>query len=516
MSLAKKTVLGAIWSIASSIGSMVIGLVGTIWITNLLAPEVVGDVAIAIVIVQTAGVFSSFGFGPYLVAHPKAGPDVAFHAALFHLSTGFLAMGLVYLFRVPLADASGTPGAAVYIPGVALFTAIDRLIFIPSRLLVRDMRFGALGGMNAVGELLYALVAIGTASLGWGGQAIIAGNVVRVSLQVLVVFYAAGVRSWATPHPIRMDTTRKLLRFGLPLAPASILHYGAMKWDNTMIGAFFGNAAVGLYTRAYNLADIPANRIGEQIGDVLVPSFAQMEHQDDRRRALVRAVGVMALVITPLAVGLGAVAHTLIDAIFNAEWVSVAPMLVILSALSVVRPVGWLIMGYLQAQARTRTIMVLETVKVAALLSCMAALSYFGLLWACVGVGVGFGLHAIASLWAVHRVDGMSLMSMVKPMVAPIAASVPMVGVVLGVRYLLHGRIPSKALLVCEIVAGGLVYIPSALLIARSASSEVVTLLKKLRNRRAAPKPEQASPKLEEAAPSGEPAPAPTEPAPKP
>jgi lipopolysaccharide exporter len=485
VSLAKKTVLGAIWSIASSIGSMVIGLVGTIWITNLLAPEVVGDVAIAIVIVQTAGVFSSFGFGQYLVANPKAGPDVAFHAALFHLVTGLLAMGLVYVFRAPLAEASGTPGAAVYIPGVALFTAIDRFIFIPARLLVRDMRFGALGAMNTIGELLYALVAIGTASIGWGGQAIIAGNVVRVSLQVLVVFWAAGVWSWARPHTLSMETTRKLLRFGLPLAPASILHYGAMKWDNTMIGAFFGNAAVGLYTRAYNLADIPANRIGEQIGDVLVPSFAQMEHQDDRRRALVRAVGVMALVITPLAVGLGAVAHTLIAAIFNPEWASVAPMLVILSALSVLRPVGWLIMGYLQAQARTRTIMVLESVKVAALLGCMAALSYFGLYWACVGVGVGFALHAVASLYAVHRVDGMSMMSMVRPSIAPILASVPMVGAVLGVRYLLQGRVPSPALLVIEVAAGGIAYVPSAFLIANEASREVLNLLKKVRNRKA-------------------------------
>lgn len=483
MSLAKKAVLGAIWSIVSSIGSMVIGLVGTIWLTNLLAPEIVGDVAIAIVIVQTAGVFSSFGFGQYLVANPKAGPDFAFHAALFHLLTGLLGMVLVYVFRAPLAEASGTPGAAVYIPGVALFTAIDRLIFIPSRLLVRDMRFGALGAMNTVGELLYALVAIGTASIGWGGQAIVAGNVVRVSVQVLFVFSAAGVMTWARPFPLRMDTVRTLLRFGLPLAPASILHYGAMKWDNTMIGAFFGNAAVGLYTRAYNLADIPANRIGEQIGDVLVPSFARMEYQDDRRRALVRAVGVMSLVITPLAVGLGAVAHTLIATIFKPEWASVAPMLAVLSALSVLRPVGWLIMGYLQAQGRTRTIMVLEAVKVGALLGCMAILSMFGLLWACVGVGIGFGLHALASLFAVHRVDGMSMMSMVRPMAAPIAASAPMVGAVLGVRYLLQGRVPSVALLICEVAAGGIIYVPSAFLIAREAAREVISLLNKVRNR---------------------------------
>ncbi len=492
MSLARKAVLGAIWSIGSSVGSMAIGLVSTVALTNLLAPSVVGDVSVAIVIVQTAGVFSSFGLGQYLVANPKAGPDVAFHAALFHLLTGLLSMMFVYAFRHPLAAAFGTPGAVEFIPGVALFTAIDRLIFIPSRLLVRDMRFGVLGGMNTVGEVLYAVVAIGTASIGWGGNAIIAGNVVRVTVQVLIVCSTVGLWSWARPYPLSRETTRKLLRFGLPLAPASILHYGAMRWDNLLIARYFGSTVVGVYNRAYNFADIPANRIGEQIGDVLVPSFAQMERQEDRRRALVRSVGLMALVITPLAVGLGAVAHTLVAAIFKPEWAAVAPMLVILSALSVMRPVGWLVMGYLQAQSRTRTIMVLEAVKVVALLGCIATLARLGPLWACAGVGIAFGLHALVSLYAVHRVDGMSLMSMVRPMFAPVAASAPMAAAVLGVRYLLGGHVAPVILLVCEVAAGGIIYVPSAFLIANSAAREVLSLLKKVRSRKAPPTTEPA------------------------
>jgi lipopolysaccharide exporter len=487
VSLAKKAVLGAIWSIVSSIGSMVVGLVSTVVLTNLLAPDVVGEVMVALVIVQTAGILSSTGVGHYLVSNPKAGADVAFHATVFHNGLGLLAIGLVLAGKDLIAPFSGAPGAVAYIPGLCLVVGLDRFLFIPTRLLVRNMRFGVIGVMNTGGELAYAAVAILTAWLGWGGHAIVAGNLVRTVLQLAVVFSAVRFAEWAKPHPIDGALTRKLLRFGLPLTPASILHYGAMKWDNVMMSRFFGPAVAGLYSRAYNFADIPANKIGEQIGDVLVPSFAHMEEQDDRKRALVRSVGLMALVITPLAVGLGAVAHTLVDAIFKKEWADVAPMLVILSALSVVRPIGWLIMGYLQAQNRTRTIMVLEAVKVAALLVCIALLAMKGPLWACAGVGVGFGLHALASLWVVHRVDGMSMWTMVSPMLGPVAASFPMAAAVWGARTLLSSSLPSPVLLLVEVAVGGLVYVPCAFVLARKTSRDLLDLLRKVRGRKAAP-----------------------------
>ena len=83
---------------------------------------------------------------------------------------------------------------------------------------------------------------------------------------------------------------------------------------------------------------------------------------------------------------------------------------------------------------------------------------------------------------------------------APVAASAPMVGAVLAVRHLLRGHVPPVVLLACEVAAGGLIYVPSAFLIARSAANEVFHLLKKLRNRKAAPKMEEVSPATEASA----------------
>jgi PST family polysaccharide transporter len=95
-----------------------------------------------------------------------------------------------------------------------------------------------------------------------------------------------------------------------------------------------------MYNLAYNLADVPAIQVGEQIGDVLLPSFARMDpaHRPD---ALVRSMTLLALVVFPLAVGLGAVAPTLVATIFNARWRPIAPMLVSCPPCPSRDPGGW-------------------------------------------------------------------------------------------------------------------------------------------------------------------------------
>src|SRR6185436_9384045 len=104
-------------------------------------------------------------------------------------------------------------------------------------------------------------------------------------------------------------------------------------------------------------------QVGEQIGDVLLPSFARLE-PSRRPDALVRSMALLSLSVFPLAIGLGAVAPTLVRAVFDARWRPLAPMLVLLSALSVTRPIGWMVASYLQALHRPRLITWLEAFKV--------------------------------------------------------------------------------------------------------------------------------------------------------
>jgi PST family polysaccharide transporter len=227
--------------------------------------------------------------------------------------------------------------------------------------------------------------------------------------------------------------------------------------------------------------------VGEQIGDVLLPSFAHMT-EEQRRSALPRAMGILGLVVFPLAVGLGAVAHTVVAALLDPKWQAVAPMLVILSMLSVTRPVGWVVASYLQAQRRTRAIMILEVTKALGLVVFLLSMGRFGPLWACAAAGATYGAHAIGSAWVVRRLEGVAIGGLLAPLLGPLLACVPMVAAVLGTRLLLSAQgVGPKVTLPCEVLAGGVAYVAAALLIAPGLTREMISLIRRALSRRKRP-----------------------------
>lgn len=507
-SLAKRAVLGAIWTITTSIGSRVVGLVGTLLITRFLSPDICGEFSLAAVIVMTANMLSNCGLSQYIVAKPNEGREASFHATFYFLLLGIAALGVTVVFQRPIADFMHAPGVIMYIPGLSIAMLFERIATVQDRILVRDMRFQSVGLQRSLGEVVFAVVSVGMAWAGWGGASFIWASIARSFLRFVTLSFTTPRREWLEPCRITWQRTRDLFAFGLPMSVATIAGFGSRRWDNILIGRHFGQGILGIYNLAYNLADIPATQIGETLGDVLVPSFAQMDSQTRRKKALMLSMRILMLIVAPLAIGLGAIAPTLVKTLFDQRWAQVADMLIVLSVLSIVRPVGWIGSSYLQVKNRPREIMVLEVSKTVGLLALIALfqnlhriLDSFGLhpivealnlehrapLWACAAVGIAFALNSLGFMWEIKRVDGLTLREQILPLLPPIIACVPMVLAVLGIRHALADRAtPMMLKLVAETAVGALVFIPSALLLAPSISKELLKLLRHALQRRRA------------------------------
>lgn len=503
MSLARKAAVGALWTISTSVGSRVLGLVATLVITRFVAPSDYGSVMAAWAIVQTSSSVAAMAPGQYIVVYPKAGPQVTFHVAFYLVTMCSLSLGMAYLLREPLTRWVGAPDAAQYLPYLAVANAVDIFAFTSTRILNRELRFRRLSLGRTLGEVVYSALGVGLAATGWGGMAVALANLGRALVRSTFFVTSVKASDWLIPRPLSWDITKKLFSFGMPLWLSNIATLGSHSWDNLLMSRIFGPAALGRYNFAYNLADIPATHIGEHIGDVLIPSFAQMPDLEHRKRALLRALGLMALIVFPLAVGLGAVADTLVGALFDEKWQAMAPMLAILSALSVTRPVGWVTGGYILALGRSRTVGFLEVLKVTLVLGLVATLGQLGETWVCYAVGLAFGTHALASLYVVKRADHLPMFEMLRPLIRPLLSCAPLVLGVLGARLLAFEvlELPRWAALLIEIVAGGIVYVGGALVIAAQQSRDLLSILwgivKRRRGSSDSEPPSEAEPKSE-------------------
>ena len=482
MSLAHKAARGAVWAIMTSIGGRIIGVLGTLVMTRFLDPDIIGEVSDAAILCFTMGWLTNWGFGQYAVIKGRGddAAEVTWHAVVAYLGLGFVGLSAIAAFGGHLTPLLHAPHAAVYVPGMALAIFIRRIAFIPERVLLRQMQFGASGLSMFLGEASYTVAALAFAWRGFGGMSVVYANIVQSTAVVVITLRASGIRSWATPTRLRWSRFRAMARFGIPLMIQGVAHGASRYWDNLTVSRLFGPAATGTYNMAYNLADIPAIQVGEQIALVLLPSMAELP-AEQRPRAVERSAALLSLVLFPMAVGLGLIAYPLIALILPADkWQEVAPLLTVLTSLSVFRPFVYVLGTYMEAQGRTNRLMFLEIGKLGVLIAGIVALSPLGLRVASAAVGLSFGATAIGAALVVSG-DGLSFKRLLLGFLEPLLACGVMAAAVVGANLGLDaaGLAHPAVQLVVDIVVGGAAYVAGALLLARSTSRDLLRLLKR-------------------------------------
>jgi PST family polysaccharide transporter len=292
-------------------------------------------------------------------------------------------------------------------------------------------------------------------------------------------------REWLTPYPLDLGLMRRLTGYGLGLYFGGLAGFASRRWDNLLMSALFGPAAMGQYNLAYNLADVPATQVGEPITDVMLASFPRID-PEKRYRALLRTTSILALIILPLAIGLGVVADSLTALFADEKWSGVGPMLLVLAAMSIARPPCGAVGAYAQTRNRPWTIALIEWGTLAVLLPAMYGLGQIGPLWATAAVGVAFFARYLAYLMWMRAMDGFPVGPFLKVMVPPVLASGVMALAIFAARPVVRGHLGGRPLLIllAEVVLGAVVYVPAAFVIAREATRDFLGLTRSLLARR--------------------------------
>jgi lipopolysaccharide exporter len=474
--LRQRVVRSAAWTLPTSVGSRAVGLLGTLLLARYLAPNEYGVVMAASIAAITASTVTTFGVGTYLVANAGISRAETFHASCWFLATGVAALIGTMLLAGPVGRWSGAPGLGEFLPPLLLAALLERILYVPERILVRNLRFGWLSLARAAGELTYTVVSVACAAHGAGAIAIAWGSLARSAVRSAAIVPAVAIRDWLEPHRLRVATLLRIVGYGLNVSAASIVAFGMRRWDNLLISRYFGAGAMGAYNYAYNLADTPATAVGDQMSDIIAASFPHVD-QPRRANALVHSCTLVSMIMLPLSIGLAAVAPTVVDTFFDPRWSNVGAMLVFLSALAVARPLGNILASYFYASHRPSVVLWLESASLIALIAAISTLGRVGINWACACVSVVFVLRTLAGMWMVRRQDGVRISEFLLPMSRPLAACIAMAVGVSAARLALADLTPPIRLIV-EIAVGVTIYIGAALVVARSSCDDLLRALR--------------------------------------
>ena len=128
---------------SDSVTSIVV--TGTLLMTHLVAPEVIGEVAVASIIVMVFSWMTNWGFSTYSVVKGRgeAQAEVTWHCTVAHVVMGGGAMIVAALVGGYLTPWFSAPEAAALVPGMALAFVLKRVAAMPEKVLIRDMHFRA-------------------------------------------------------------------------------------------------------------------------------------------------------------------------------------------------------------------------------------------------------------------------------------------------------------------------------------------------------------------------------------
>jgi PST family polysaccharide transporter len=193
------------------------------------------------------------------------------------------------------------------------------LAFLADAVLRKNFLFGVTAAAESLSQIigLYILTAV-LAVMGFGAASLIIGLFVY-SVLWFALLAGGFLRFIDIPRRSALGSFREAGWFSL----MGVANYIALNGDNFVVGRMLDPAALGIYSRAYNLMTKPVNLIGSAISNVFFPALVKVRDKPDRlKMAYLKASTAAALCALPGAALACLFAREVVLLVLGEQWTS--------------------------------------------------------------------------------------------------------------------------------------------------------------------------------------------------
>lgn len=466
------------WRAAGDWSSQIFSWVSLVVVVRLLTPADFGIVGMAVILLPYLRYISEFGIPRAIITLRDLSEDQIAQLNTIALMLGFACFVVASVLAKPISLFFRTPRLApvVIVTCVALIPLGGRAV--SEGLLSKEMQFRLLSWFDATNAIVAAIATLALAALGFGYWALVLGNLMGISVRTVLILRARPHR-YALP---RLDSVREPLRFGWHVLVSMVALNSYQRLDNVTAGRVLGQSALGFYGMAWNLANVPLEKVTSLVTFVIPSYLAAVQKDPPALRRYVRTLTeALALATFPATIGLGLVARELIPLAFGHKWEGVIVPLQVLSVYAAFRSVVALLSKVLTAVGNARYIMWND---LAALLMLPTAF-YIGSHWGIAGIAWGwvaaYPLVAFPLYWKTFKTIGMETGEYIRALRPALDGSIAMVVLVGALKYVLPTSKPLVLRLVVETLVGGIAYVGTVLLLHRNRAMSFLNLAKSFR-----------------------------------
>lgn len=458
MTLKRQIAKGAAWLIAGRIVVRLIGLLSTIILARLLAPEDFGLIAIAMSVVALLDVMSAFSFDLALIADQKASRADYDAAWSMNIVKGIVGAGILLLS----ADAAGRyfdePRLASIFDVLALFVLLRGFENIGIVDFRKHLAFEKEFRFNIYLKLAGFVATLVAAFMLQDYRALLIGIVMQALARVAFSF-------GMSPYRPRWDLGRwrPIMGFSKWLLVNNLLIFINQRGATFILGKVLGMRVTGLFSVAEDIGNLVTTELVWPVQRAVFPGYAKVS--DDVARLRRGYLDVLTLVMTlglPVAIGVACSAEQFVRLFLGETWLEIVPLISLMTLAGAVSLCCANSGAVFMAAGRTKMIALIAGVMAVIRIP---ALIYGILYWQEIGAAFAIIMSAFVALllnWlAAASILNFSMLTLIRHVWrAPLAAAI-MGGVLLWLRSRFPeavGLLDTIQQLVALVLAGALVY----------------------------------------------------------
>ena len=473
----KKIVSSLAFKFTEQLSVKGIGLVISIILARILAPNDFGQLAILTVFINLSLNLIQSGFGSALIQTKVLGEKDYSTAFYINLFISFLLVVILFFCAPLIGEIYNSNNLVSPLRFYSISLLFGAYNSIQTAKLQREMRFKASMFARISATVLSGIVGILFAYFGYGIWALVLYNFSYIVLSSVTMFCAC---RWIPKFEFSQQRAKVLWSFGWKMFVSSFLCSIYADMRSLIIGKQYSTDKLGYYNRGEQFPMIISTTIETAIQSVLFPVLSKI--QDEKEKLVVilkKSLSMGCLIVFPIMVGLSVVADPLIKILLTDKWLPAVPLMQLFCFGYMTKSLTTANLTAIKAIGRSDVYMQLEIVRRIIMISILL-ISVFGFdsVTAIInGYVLSLWVDVIVIIIPVKKLLGLGLLSQFL-LIWKILLSVLIMAV--SVYFISFISISSWCCLIVQIIVAIAVYISCCILLKERSFKELISILRKI------------------------------------
>lgn len=351
-SLKAKAVNGFAWSLFDKVINQAGSFVLLIYLSRILSPSDFGLIAMLAIFLAIAQSLIDSGFTQALIQKSQKVTEEDFSTVFYlNLAISLILYFILFLLAPAISSFYEQPELTDLSRVLFVVVIVNAIALVPRAKLLIAIDFKSQVLINSVSMIVSAVAVIYMINNEFGYWSLVGMNLVK---SITSTFLLITFSKWKPKLLFSIDSFKSLFSFGSNLLIAGLVATTVQNLYAVLIGRNFNAVQLGYFQQGFNYTNMISTTLSSVVQGVTYPIMTSI--QEDKERLIqvyIRVMGIVTLITFPIFVGFSAVAEEFVRIFLGEKWISIVPIIIILSFARLITPISSLNLNILNARGRS-------------------------------------------------------------------------------------------------------------------------------------------------------------------